>query len=210
MRRNRHPVPPIRRECRRGGECVTLRSVTQIPRWLVVVVGLTGACGDDGRDSDSSASTGMVLEGTHRIADVEGWSVDEGVEDPFGPRPSGTVCEAGFGEEGGLFEVDTGICTWGTFVQASAWPVRAGDELELVLVHDTLSSEDEGAVSVVGAAIADRIVWTEEIPIPSPNGFLRPTFDSPVDAPAGTPLRLHVHNHGVNNYRFVDFTVTHR
>jgi hypothetical protein len=163
----------------------------------------------DGSGSDGAGgSTGGMTGQTDDVIDLLAWTVDTSDADPFGPAPADAACDAGFGEEGGLFEVDTGLCTWGTFVQSSLAPMAAGDELEFVLVHDALYAEEAGVTAFLGVAVGDAVAWSEEIPIPAEPNYLRPTFAAPADAPVGTEIRFHVHNHGLNSYRVVALTVT--
>lgn len=168
-------------------------------------------------DTDEGTQTGSMSTGpTYEdvmpgerasLVVLEAWVRADG-EDPFGPAPADATCEVGFGEEGGLFEIDSELCTWGTFEQPSLATVREGDEVELVLVHDQLYSEDPEASAFLGLSMGEEVVWSQEIPIPAEAGFLRPTFVATQDHPIGTMVRFHVHNHGVNNYRFVDLKVS--
>ena len=174
--------------------------------------GATSPSSSTGSESVSGSSTGAWFEDVvpgerAALVDVAAWVKTEPDDDRFGPVPADASCELGFGEEDGLFEVDTELCNWGTFEQPSLVSVRAGDQLELVMVHDALYSEEAGATAVLGLSLGEDIVWTTEIPIPSEAGFLRPIIVAPADAPAGTPVRFHVHNHGVNSYRFVELDV---
>lgn len=138
----------------------------------------------------------------------EAWTLDEAEDDPFAEhRPSWVQCEIGFGVETGVFEVDTELCTYGAFVQRSLAPIYEGDTLELVLLHDALYAE-EPATAHVAVAFGAEIAWETELPIPSEAGQLRPTWTAPADVDVGTPVHLHVHNHGANNYRLVALTVS--
>ena len=160
--------------------------------------------GDDSNDSNDGAGV------TESLVDVEGWVLDAMVPEVLSAdRPAEVECEHGYGLEDGLFEVDTELCNWGAFTQPTLASIQAGDTLEVIILHDTLYSEDEDAVAHIAVAIGDAMLWDTTIEIPAPPGYLRPMITVEEDFEPGTPLHLHVHNHGYNNYRVVDITVTH-
>ena len=187
----------------------------------------TSAGGDGGDDpSTSAAATGSATtdvttaavtgsaEDTANgppvsVVTIDGWQLEDPASDPWAAeRPVDADCTLGWGAEDGVFEVDTELCSFGTFVQGAQVDFGAGDELELIMIHDALYSADEGAVAHIAVGVGGQIAWETEIEIPALENYLRPIFAAPVDAPAGTPIHLHVHNHGFNNYRVVDLTVT--
>jgi hypothetical protein len=159
--------------------------------------------------SDTTAAVDDTASGPPvSVVTIDDWRPEEPAADPWAAeRPADAVCELGWGPEAGVFEVDSELCTFGTFVQPTLAPVVAGATMELIMVHDALYSEDAGAVAHVAVALGGEIAWETEVPIPSLQDYLRPTFAAPLDAPAGTPVHFHVHNHGYNNYRVVDLTV---
>ncbi len=122
-------------------------------------------------------------------------------------RPDNVSCAAGWGEEEGLFEVDTDVCNYGAFVQPSLASIEPGDVLELVLVHDDLFA-DGPATAHMALAIEETIAWSEMRELPSPAEILRPTWVADASLPVGTNIFFHVHNHGANNYRLVALTRT--
>lgn len=164
-----------------------------------------GSNGNDGNDgSDGNAGV------TESLVDVDTWVLDAMVPATLSAdRPATVDCEHGFGLEDGLFEVDTELCNWGAFTQPTLASIQAGDTVEIIMLHDTLYSEDEDAAAHIAVAIGETMIWETTIAIPAPTGYLRPTITVEQDFDAGTPLHLHVHNHGYNNYRVVDITVTH-
>jgi len=167
--------------------------------------------GSIGSSSDSAASSDGEPGPPVPLVWAESWVLDEAADDPFADhRPDFVQCEIGWDVETGLFEVNTELCLYGAFVQDSLAPIHAGDELELVLLHDALYSEDGDAVAHVAVAFGSEIVWETELPIPAEAGQLRPTWTASADLPVGSPIHLHVHNHGTNNYRLVQLTVAER
>lgn len=162
-------------------------------------------------DDDSGSEGQPVDPGPHSLVEPSGWSLDT---DPpaalAADRPESVQCDVGWGLEDGVFEVDTELCNWGAFVQPSAVEIRQGDTVEIIILHDTLFSEDAGAVAHLALGLGDAVAWETAVMIPAPAGFLRPSIEADRDLPVGTPLHFHAHNHGYNNYRVVDIQVTHR
>ena len=156
-------------------------------------------------------STGVEpdLEGTVALIDLAAFEKSSQAEDPFDGRPADVQCEFGYGLEDGFFEIETDLCHYGGFVQPSLAPIRVGDTLDFLLLHENLTSADPEAETHVGIAIGDEIVFEATIDIPAEASFLDPQWVSTVDAPAGTPVHLHLHNHGINSYRVADFSVTY-
>jgi hypothetical protein len=158
--------------------------------------------GDGGDTASPAPSTPGPL------VDLAAWVPVAADADPWADeRPADAVCDAGHRYEDMVFEVDSEICTFGTFVQPSLLPVRAGDELELILLHDNLYSTDEDAEAHVAIGLDGAMIWDTTIPIPMLQSLVRPTFVAPADAPAGTPVHFHVHNHGYNNYRMIQLEI---
>lgn len=161
--------------------------------------------------SDGAGGSGQVPNnpGTPTpLVRAEGWELDIAADDPFAEhRPDWVQCELGWGVETGIFEVNTDLCTYGAFVQSSLARIHEGDALELVLLYDALYAE-EAATAHIAVAFGSEIAYETELPIPSAAGQLRPSWTAPAYVEVGTPVHLHVHNHGTNNYRLVGLTVS--
>ncbi len=164
---------------------------------------------DDGSEVGESTASAPAPQGTAELIDLAAFELTPVELDPYTDRPDDDTCEFGFGLEDGLFEIETDLCHYGSFSQPLLAPIRAGDTVEFVLVHDALYSEDPDAVAHISIALGQDIVWEQALAIPTPPWFLRPRWTSSVDKPEGTPLHLHLHNHGVNSYRIVEMTVTY-
>ncbi len=117
-------------------------------------------------------------------------------------RPDDAACEFGFGDELGVFEVDTGLCNYGVFAQPSLAPAPGGRPVTVVFTHDDLVAESSASGHVL-LAIGDAVIVDEEVPIPKPYGLLQYEFTPAAEIPAGTIVTLHLHNHGYNNWRVV-------
>lgn len=166
--------------------------------------------GLDGTDAPSQTD-GTFNGGSASLVLVDGWTADPAPPPALvGDRPATVDCEFGWGLEDGVFEVDSGLCNWGAFVQPSLEPIAAGDQIEVIVLHDALFSEEDGSTAHIAVAVGETVVWDTTVMIPAPQGLLRPAVLAPSDAPVGTPIHVHVHNHGYNNYRFVDIIVNHR
>jgi hypothetical protein len=163
---------------------------------------------DEGAAADSSSTGPAIDPGPRTLVDLAAFTLVSAADDPWSAeRPADAACPAGFGLEANLFEVSTDLCTWGTFAQPTLDVIEAGDTLEIILLHDALYAPDmEGAVAHIAVGLDGGPVWEVEIPIPAQANIVRQTWTAERSLPAGTPIALHVHNHGVNNYRLVEIT----
>jgi hypothetical protein len=152
-------------------------------------------------------------------------------EDPFSPlRMPDHFCDdtchfAEFLQVGEYsYSVDSGYCNYVTMVQPLKSAIAVGDAMLIRFWHFTLTAPDPGR-AYLAIQIGDRIVWEARLPIPCRGGLagLIPggdCIDTPgladVDpasfvadfaAPAGTPIYVHVQNHGDNNYSLVEASV---
>ena len=147
------------------------------------------------------------------LTDPAGWSLSRD-GDPFpshaAPYAECPFDEAGaFYEEGGVLEVDTGACGYLILTQASLVDVRPGDMLSWSVGHSDLIAAGP-AQAHVAITLGDDVLWDWTQVIPAPSGFQLLTAEAPSRAPAGTPLRIHMHNHGQNKWLFVDDQVEPR
>jgi hypothetical protein len=141
----------------------------------------------------------------------ESWGQAGAADDPFADhRPALVQCEIGFDVETNLFEVDTELCRYGAFVQPTLAAIHAGDELEVVLLHDALYFAEGEAVAHVAIAFGSQPAWQTELAIPAAAGQVRETWTAAADVEIGSPVHFHLHNHGTNNYRVVALTVAAR
>jgi hypothetical protein len=139
-----------------------------------------------------------------RVAEAAAWMPAVAGSDPRPEhRPPDASCDAGFALEYGTFEVDTGLCTYGVFEQGSMHDLPAGTEVRVTVVHDLLYAP-EPAMAHVLIVIGDTAVFEAEVEVPGPYGLLEEIWVADRDIPVGTPVRLHLHNHGVNSWRVLD------
>lgn len=184
----------------------------QIRTWATLACALVLACesgsaNDDGDDEESSSSAAAHDEGpVHEIpVDVvapELWVADLAVDPMAMHQPATIDCGIGFKDEFGVFEVDTGLCNYGVFVQPTLTDLGAGELVELVFTHDDLLAP-EPAQGHVAIAIGGRVVYEVYVEIPKPYGLEQGEWITDMPIPAGTPVALHLHNHGYNSWRLV-------
>jgi hypothetical protein len=183
------------------------RSSTWATLACTLVLACDGGSANDDDDDESSSSAASHDEGpVHEIpVDVvapELWLADLAVDPVAMHRPATVDCAIGFKDEFGVFEVDTGLCNYGVFVQPTLTELGAGELVELVFTHDDLLAP-EPAQGHVAVAIGGRIVYEVYVEIPKPYGLVQGAWITDMPIPAGTPVVLHLHNHGYNSWRLV-------
>ena len=134
-------------------------------------------------------------------------------DDPFKEyAPDEVLCPIGGYEVEGegadqILEVDTTICNFVTLEQPLRRSLRMGDTLEWSMWHLTLVFT-EPAQAFVFLTIGEHTLWEKTMPIPSPAAAYSRQLTVPADIEAGAPIRIHVHNHGNNSWRFHKLAVT--
>ncbi|MCA9571787.1 MAG: hypothetical protein KC656_28310 [Myxococcales bacterium] len=142
------------------------------------------------------------------LATPQDWVPLDAAEDPFPDRPDTVDCPPAARvvevlEDGQpALDVDTGTCRYLGVGQPLALDVRAGDLVELHLFHGALTAE-EPAEAHCALRIGDWSVFDAIEPIPTVAVDHVETLEAPTDLPAGTPVVLHLHNHGANSWTFV-------
>ncbi|MCH9688293.1 MAG: hypothetical protein K0V04_43080 [Deltaproteobacteria bacterium] len=194
------------------------------------MVTLLGCPGADG--SPSSASTGGTDSsgvGTDETAadetaalpprtaatlvDHTMWTIVEADDDPLAEhRPVDVDCGVtGAYVEGLGLEIDTGACNYLSRQQPTLADIRAGDMIEVSAFHETLASIEPGQAHWA-ITLGSSVLWQKFIVIPASPGVVDATpFDDAiaidVDIPAGTPIGLHLHNHGYNTWTLLHVDV---
>jgi hypothetical protein len=149
-------------------------------------------------------------------------------EDPFAPlRTAEHFCDdschfAEFLQVGEYsYTLESEYCNFVTLVQETRTAIAPGDEILIRFWHFALTAPDPGR-AYLAVQVGDRIVWDARLPIPCRGGLVGlipggDCIDTPgladVDparftadfaAPAGTPIYVHVQNHGDNDYSLVE------
>jgi hypothetical protein len=178
------------------------------PWGLLGLVALPLACEDEAEDPPLPPAPVLLTDVQQwvRVADVDA--------DVFGAeRPADLVCDETLGlalEDLGpdiVFEIKTDACNYATVQQPLLAPVLAGEVISLRMWHWALVAPDptQGHLAL---AVDGEVVWEEFVDIPSDAAMIDADFELSRDVAAGADLQLHVHNHGVNAYDFIDLKVT--
>jgi hypothetical protein len=170
---------------------------------LMAAASMTGCRGAEGLDEEASIKF-PPLEEPVLVAEAAAWGPAPASVDPQPEhRPEDAVCEVGFALEYGTFEIDTGLCTYGLFEQPSMHDVPEGTEVRIIVVHDQLYAPEPSSAHIL-MSIGGSIAFEARVDVPGPYGLLEEIWVADRDIPEGTPLRLHLHNHGVNSWRILD------
>ncbi|MCB9682832.1 MAG: hypothetical protein H6733_15300 [Alphaproteobacteria bacterium] len=175
---------------------------------LVLAACSAGTPSDDAdthsADTDDTEPVAPGVPST--LIDHDAWVRDDGTgdTDPFPThRPDTVVCGVdGFYREGEGVDVDTRKCTYLVASQPSLAAVHAGDRVRTFFYNNGLIAE-EPAEAHVAIALGDHVIFDEHIPIPSEAAPFNLDAEVDADAPIGTPVVLHLHNHGYNTWRLM-------
>ncbi len=167
-------------------------------------------------DGPPASTTGDVEESTgaepmmgdpQSLARSDAWELAGGSDDPFADRPDFVQCEIGWDVVTGVFEVDSSVCTYAAFMQPTLVPIAAGDEVEVRIQYGPLASEDDDSPAHIAIAFGSEIAWETDVAIPADAGDAVGSWTASEDIDVGTPLHLHLHDHGTT-FRVATLTVT--
>ena len=162
-----------------------------------------GACESGELDPVCAEPSELELPEPEPLVDPLAWQLTPPERDPLvAHRPELLACAAdSWGEEFGLLEVWTGGCNYFSAEQPLARALERGDQLRVSLWWAALLAP-EPAHAHLALLVGGELLWEREVEIPGTAEALELEFDSPVSAPAGAPLVLHLHNHGQNTWTF--------
>lgn len=147
------------------------------------------------------------------LVDNTAWAPVDAAADPIPDhRPARVDCgPTGAYVEDLSYEIDTGRCNYLARQQPSLAELRAGDRLAIAAFHDTLASVEAGQAHFA-LLVGPVVVWQKFVPIPASPGVVDATpwqDEVPIDfdAPVGTPVGLHLHNHGYNTWTLLEVEV---
>ena len=159
---------------------------------LSVILGLLGAC-----EPELTAPTSDAVA----LINAEQWALVDTESDPFGDRPEAPECpSSGYGIEDGFFEVETDVCHYGTFSQASLLSVSKEASLRLNFWHSPLSNP-EPAQAHIAFQVNDQLLWEKTIDIPNDAAVYDETISLNEAITEGDAIYFHLHNHGNNAWR---------
>ena len=132
---------------------------------------------------------------------ADDWTAQAAAEDSLAAhRPTAVECpDNSWYNEDGALEVETGYCNYLSLGQPSLTALQPGDTLHLVLWHADLAFE-EPASAHVAVTIAGKLVWESEVAIPAQADIFDVLVPVDFDAPAGSAVEYHLHNHGYNSW----------
>lgn len=104
-------------------------------------------------------------------------------------------------------EVEMELCNYLVVQQPSLVTARRGATVTVDLSHEELLVVDEPGQAHVAVWLGDLELLDETVPIPSLNGRYTVSRELEERVPAGTPVVLHLHNHGPNTWGLRSVTV---
>lgn len=137
-------------------------------------------------------------EGSLIDPDLWEWSTD----DPFADDVSAEAdcADDAWGRFTDYLDVDTSTdCDYLAVEQPSLVKVRAGRQVRVQTWHGPLTA-DAPAEGHLLLTLGDHVLLDYAVAIPADDTVQLLDVKLPETVPAGTPVRLHVHNHGDNSW----------
>ncbi len=155
------------------------------------------ACSGEPTGAETDTETRTEVD----LVDNDAW--EEPADDPFADhKPEDVSCiEGGIVVEDAYLEVDTAFCNWAVVRQPSPHEVHTGDVLHLLTWYNSLWS-DPPSTAHIAVWLGDQVLLDATVDVPGDAAVFDIEVAAEADFPAGTDIYWHVHNHGVNNYRF--------
>lgn len=116
-------------------------------------------------------------------------------------RPDQIDCPRGTGFliEDDELEVRTEFCNYLSLSQQSLLDMPAGTELEFTMSYSDLNF-NAPSTAHIALSIAGNILWSAELPIPSPGAIVKEQLTLTTAVSRGDPIEMHIRNHGDNAY----------
>ncbi len=139
---------------------------------------------------------------------VNAWSMQSANDDSLAAhRPVEVHCpDISWYNEDGALEVETGYCNYLSLAQPAQAAVARGDILHLVLWHGALVFE-QPAEAHVAITVDGHKVWEQNVKIPAEADIYDVRIPVDFDAPAGSKVEYHLHNHGYNTWTLLQLDV---
>ncbi len=141
------------------------------------------------------------------LIDPAAWTFDLAVDPQPEHAPEVADCPP-YGwilEEGGI-DMDLGICPYFVLTQPSLITVGEGQPLWIASTHDILVF-DRPSTGHLLLTIDGEILVDREVSIPANSAILDVEVAAPRRLRAGSPVVLHLHNHGPNTWTLGGVTV---
>ena len=142
------------------------------------------------------------------LVDVDSWVMQDADTDSLGGhRPAEIHCpDNSWYNEDGALEVETGFCNYLSLAQPGKVALEKGDTLHLVMWHGDLAFETP-AQAHVAVVIDGKTVWEEEVAIPTEADIYDIRIPVDFNAPEGSDVDFHLHNHGYNTWTLLQLEV---
>ncbi len=147
---------------------------------------------------------------SQQLIDANDWVMQSAADDRLSAhRPAEVNCpDNSWYNEDGALEVQTGYCNYLTLAQPAKIALAKGDSLHLVLWHGNLAfaqpAQAHAAITVDG-----HTVWEENVKIPTDANIYDVRVPIDFDAPVGSKVEYHLHNHGYNTWTLLQLEVEH-
>ncbi len=142
------------------------------------------------------------------LVDMTAWTVQPAAADRLSAhRPAQVTCpdNSWYAEDEAL-ETQTGYCNYLSLAQPAKTALAQGDTLHLVLWHGNLAAEAP-AQAHVAVTVDGHTVWEQTVKIPSAANIHDVRIPVDFDAPAGSTVEYHLHNHGYNAWTLLQLDV---
>lgn len=174
-----------------------MQPTAPLPLWALLFLTI-GCPSSAGRESSSAGRESINL------IDAQHWSILERDDDPFPAHRADAkrLCnQGGFGEDLGVLDIDTQVCSYVSAAQKTLADALPGDQLNLLAWHQALASTDVGAQGHMALLLDGEPLWDLVVDIPASPEVYDVFFPVDEPIPAGTEVVVHVHNHGGNTWR---------
>ncbi len=166
---------------------------------------------DDGDEEPSEDDSTEEWASPLPLVSGEAWTAAGIEDDPLADeRPATVDCPtATWGLEAGGLEIQTGACNYFFVTQPSLAAIAEGDAIDVVVFHQYLDAAEpaEGHVAIL---VGDAVVWEAFVAIPADANVLEARVVVERAWPAGTPVGIHLHNHGYNAWTVLDVSLVPR
>ena len=134
------------------------------------------------------------------------WSIADPTIDPFIHHLLAERIACGrsaYGEEYSAVEVNTGKCDYITLTQHLPHQIKSGDRLHVIAWHNPLYIPQISEAHIA-LSLGSDMLWQKDIVLPSGAQHWDEVITSPIYADIGTPIFVHIRNHGNNTWTFYD------
>lgn len=150
---------------------------------------------------------GTGCEAPGSLVEATSWRLGTEADDPFPDGPGVADCGSGVMSIETAprlaVELDTTVCDYVVITQATGAKLGKNHVVEVDVGHGPLVA-DAPAEAHLAVAIGEHVVFDERIAIPSDANTLSSSVALGEAVPEGTPVVVHLHNHGDNTWAIYD------